>query len=66
MMGGQTAITAPILAKVRADLKDAREHLGMTNAELDDELYLALEAIGRAVASVAYAVERLSEVVVDA
>jgi len=58
----QTSITDPILRKVNADLKDALGHLGQAFDHSDVEMYLAVEALTRAVASVALAVDRLSEV----
>ena len=59
----QSAIIAPYLAKARDDLKDALHWTELSEA--DEPNWMAIEALSRAIASVALAVERLSELVVD-
>lgn len=55
----QSVIVAPYLAKARDDLRDA-----VTPGDYGDA-FLAIEALSRAIASVAMAVERLAELVID-
>jgi hypothetical protein len=59
----QLPIVKPCLDKARTDLSDATYQLGLSESE--DTSVLAIEALGRAIASVSLAVERLAELVVE-